>query len=85
MQLYFVRLGFLDGLLGLQMCVLIAFFNTFVKQARLWELEHATPQPDPECAAVTEATPPSQTGTDQVAVQNASTEDRITEAAVNAS
>jgi glycosyltransferase involved in cell wall biosynthesis len=40
-QLYFLRLGILDGLPGLQICMLTAFFNTFVKQARLWELEHA--------------------------------------------
>lgn len=43
-QLYFLRLGFLDGLPGLQLCMLTAFFNTFVKQGRLWELEHAIPQ-----------------------------------------
>jgi glycosyltransferase involved in cell wall biosynthesis len=36
-QLYIGRLGFLDGLPGLQVCMLTAFFNTFVKQARLWE------------------------------------------------
>jgi glycosyltransferase involved in cell wall biosynthesis len=47
-QLYFLRLGLLDGLPGLQVCMLTAFFNTFVKQARLWELEHALPQPDPD-------------------------------------
>jgi glycosyltransferase involved in cell wall biosynthesis len=44
--LYFGRLGFLDGQAGLQVCMLTAFFNTFVKQARLWEMEHALPQPD---------------------------------------
>lgn len=38
-QLYLLRGGFLDGLAGLQACILTAFFNTFVKQARLWELE----------------------------------------------
>jgi glycosyltransferase involved in cell wall biosynthesis len=47
-QLYFLRLGFLDGLPGLQVCMLTAFFNTFVKQARLWEIDHAIRQPDPE-------------------------------------
>jgi glycosyltransferase involved in cell wall biosynthesis len=36
--LYFIRGGFLDGLPGLQVCMLTAFFNTFVKQAKLWEL-----------------------------------------------
>jgi glycosyltransferase involved in cell wall biosynthesis len=47
-QLYVLRLGFLDGLAGLQVCMLTAFFNTFVKQARLWELEHAKKQTDPD-------------------------------------
>lgn len=47
-HLYFLRLGFLDGLPGLQVCMLTAYFNTFVKQARLWEKEHALAQPDPE-------------------------------------
>ena len=42
--LYFIRLGFLDGLPGLQICMLTAFYNTFVKQARLWERQHAIPQ-----------------------------------------
>jgi glycosyltransferase involved in cell wall biosynthesis len=44
---YVVRLGFLDGLPGLQVCVTTAFYS-FMKQARLWELYHAVPQPDPE-------------------------------------
>ena len=44
-QLYFFRLGFLDGLAGIQMCMLQAFFVSFVKRARLWELQHALPQP----------------------------------------
>ena len=46
--LYVLRLGFLDGLVGLQICMLQAFFVTFVKQARLWELSHALPQPREE-------------------------------------
>jgi (heptosyl)LPS beta-1,4-glucosyltransferase len=37
--LYVLRGGFLDGRVGIQVCVLGAFFNTFVKQARLWEKE----------------------------------------------
>ncbi len=41
------RLGFLDGMPGLHICAYTAFY-TFMKQARLWELEHAKPQPDPE-------------------------------------
>ena len=46
-QLYVFRLGFLDGMAGLQICMLTAL-TSFVKQARLWELDHAAPQPDPE-------------------------------------
>jgi glycosyltransferase involved in cell wall biosynthesis len=46
-QLYVLRGGFLDGLPGLQMSMLIAFTG-FLKQARLWALENAIPQPDPE-------------------------------------
>jgi glycosyltransferase involved in cell wall biosynthesis len=44
-QLYVLRLGFLDGLLGIQMCMMMAFVNTFLRQARLWEMEHALPRP----------------------------------------
>jgi hypothetical protein len=47
LQLYIFRLGFLDGLAGLQICMLTAMTG-FLKQARLWELEHAQKQPDPE-------------------------------------
>lgn len=42
LQLYLLRGGCLDGLPGLQVCVLTAFFNTFGKQARLWELQQRT-------------------------------------------
>jgi glycosyltransferase involved in cell wall biosynthesis len=45
-QLYLIRGGFLDGLAGLQVCMLTAFFNTFVRQARLWEMEHSMQQPE---------------------------------------
>ena len=44
---YFIRLGFLDGLAGLQISALTGM-SSFAKQIRLWELEHALPQPDPE-------------------------------------
>jgi glycosyltransferase involved in cell wall biosynthesis len=54
-QLYVLRGGFLDGLAGLQMAMLVAFAG-FLKQARLWELEHALPQPDPEAKNTVEAT-----------------------------
>ena len=52
LQLYLLRGGFLDGLPGLQVCMLTAFFNTFMKQARLWEMQQALPQPDPEAEVV---------------------------------
>jgi len=47
LQTYFLRLGFLDGVAGVQVCALTGFYS-FMKQARLWELQHAVPQPDPE-------------------------------------
>ena len=52
LQLYVLRLGFLDGLAGVQICMLSAV-TSFLKQARLWELENAWLhlQPDPEIAA----------------------------------
>jgi glycosyltransferase involved in cell wall biosynthesis len=37
LQLYFMRLGFLDGVPGLQVCAHTAF-SVFLKEARLWEL-----------------------------------------------
>jgi hypothetical protein len=37
LQLFFVRLGFLDGLVGLQVCALTALYS-FSKQACLWQL-----------------------------------------------
>ena len=48
LHMYIIRRGFLDGLPGLQVCMVMSFFNTFFKQARLWHLESAIPQPDPE-------------------------------------
>ena len=44
---YVLQLGFLDGLAGLQVCALTGFYS-FMKRARLWELNHALAQPDPE-------------------------------------
>ena len=43
---YILRLGFLDGLVGFQVCFLTAMY-VFLKQARLWELQRAIPQPGP--------------------------------------
>lgn len=47
LQLYILRLGFLDGIPGFQICMYTAFY-AFLKQAKLWELEYAHSQPDPE-------------------------------------
>jgi glycosyltransferase involved in cell wall biosynthesis len=44
---YIFRLGFLDGVVGLQISALTGL-SSFVKQIRLWELQHAHLQPDPE-------------------------------------
>jgi len=44
---YIIRLGFLDGMAGIQICVCTGFYS-FMKEARLWELHHARRQPDPE-------------------------------------
>jgi glycosyltransferase involved in cell wall biosynthesis len=43
---YVIRLGFLDGLAGLQVCALTGF-SSFMKQVRLWEL-YATRRPPEE-------------------------------------
>lgn len=60
LHLYVVRLGFLDGLAGFQYCMLTAFFNTFVKQGRLWEMWHAGRPPAPvEPPAVSAPRPPT--------------------------
>ncbi len=45
LQTYVLRLGFLDGLAGLQVCATTAFY-VFMKQARLWELHYAEPDPE---------------------------------------
>ncbi len=55
-QLYFLRLGFLDGVPGLQVCMYAAFYS-FLKKSKVWEAHHAIVQPDPEAAALPE--PPS--------------------------
>ena len=60
LHLYLIRGGILDGLPGLQVCMLTAFFNTFVKQARLWELNQKDDQEqagkkDGECDGAGEA------------------------------
>lgn len=47
LQLYFLRLGFLDGVPGFQVCMFAAFYS-FLKKAKLWEMHHAVAQPDAE-------------------------------------
>ncbi len=39
LQAYIVRLGFLDGIVGLQISALTGYYS-FLKQARLWQLQH---------------------------------------------
>jgi glycosyltransferase involved in cell wall biosynthesis len=46
-QLYFIRLGFLDGVPGFQVCMFAAFYS-FLKKAKIWEQSYAMEQPDPE-------------------------------------
>ena len=53
-SLYFLRLGFLDGLPGLQACMLTAYYNTFIKQGKLWELAKMDPQEDLSNSATTQ-------------------------------
>ena len=47
LHFYIFRLGFLDGMAGLQVSALTGM-SSFVKQIRLWEMDQAIPQPDPE-------------------------------------
>ncbi|MEM9410694.1 MAG: glycosyltransferase family 2 protein [Planctomycetota bacterium] len=44
---YILQGSILDGKLGLQTAWMAAMYS-FMKQARLWELNHALPQPNPE-------------------------------------
>lgn len=44
LQDYVLRLGFLEGSAGLQAAVLVAY-GSYLKQARLWELEHSSFEP----------------------------------------
>ncbi len=53
LQLYILRLGFLDGLPGFQVCMYNSFY-AFLKQAKLWEMDHANEQPDPEAGRIVE-------------------------------
>ena len=46
---YFLKLGFMDGAVGLQLSWGSAFYS-FMKQARLWELHHARPAAEARAA-----------------------------------
>lgn len=48
LQGYVWRLGFLDGLAGLQVCVLVAYLS-YLKHAYLWQLQHARDWRKLEC------------------------------------
>lgn len=61
-HLYILKGGFLDGLAGIQICMLTAFFYSFAKQARLWEMEvtadhHAAAEPQPAMQVATDDEP----------------------------
>ncbi len=45
LQGYLLRLGFLDGLAGLQVCALVAYLS-WLKQAYLWQLQARHPKVD---------------------------------------
>jgi len=55
LQLYILRGGILEGARGIQICMCQAFFVTFIKQARLWEMEHGLEQLTVEPEATTPA------------------------------
>ncbi len=56
LQLYLLRLGFLDGIPGFQVCMYTAFYS-FLKQAKLWDMHNALAQPDPEVEHADQSTP----------------------------
>jgi len=73
---YLLQLGFLDGLVGLQYATLQAFY-AFMKQARLWELHCALPQPiDPRDAVLSSSPPTNRAASGAVAVSAAAAERR---------
>ena len=61
---YILQGGILDGKKGLQLSWLAAFY-TFSKQARLWELNHAKPQPIPEMLLQSDQSDDSQSAYDR--------------------
>jgi glycosyltransferase involved in cell wall biosynthesis len=61
LQLYFFRLGFLDGVPGFQICVHTAYY-AFLKQAKLWELHNAIAQSAAEAGALDSSIGDQQSG-----------------------
>jgi glycosyltransferase involved in cell wall biosynthesis len=53
---YFIRLGFLDGWVGFQVCMMVSIYS-FLKQARHWELCYALSQAEVEVSANSQAHP----------------------------
>lgn len=47
LRAYLLQLGFLDGLVGIQVSAMTGYY-AFMKEARLWELQSALSQPEPE-------------------------------------
>jgi hypothetical protein len=54
---YILRGGFLDGVPGLMLCMLTSYY-TFMRQAKLWALNHGIQQPDPEAEHLQSASMP---------------------------
>ncbi|MFO0903654.1 MAG: glycosyltransferase family 2 protein [Pirellulales bacterium] len=76
LHLYVIRRGFLDGVPGFQVCMMLAFYG-LLKQFRLWEQFHALTQPDPEAnvaatAHFPKASPPSRLATPCAPAQSSS-------------
>ncbi len=53
LQTYVLRRGFLDGSVGFQVCMMIAYYS-LLKQVRLWELWHVQPSPAGEPSRIAE-------------------------------
>ncbi len=59
LRAYIFQLGFLDGMVGIQISAMTGFY-AFMKQARLWEIQSAHSQPEPE-GRVLDTRPSAQT------------------------
>ncbi len=61
---YIIRLGFLDGLVGLQVCTMTGLYS-FMKQARLWQLQYGRTRQEVDSEGACESVA-LQTGQDAV-------------------